>query len=139
MKTTVIKINPTDNVYVALTDLKKGEIVNGIELQTDVPVKHKFAETDFAPGDLLKMYGLTIGKASQPIRKGEHITTFNVKHVAESYSQRHPVSTWNKPDISKFENRTFQGFHRPDGRVGTANYWVVVPMVFLRKSECGSD
>lgn len=135
MKTTVIKINPSDNVYVALTDLKKGEFVNGIELQTDVPVKHKFAETDFATGDLLKMYGLTIGKASQPIRKGEHITTFNVKHVAESYTQRHPVSTWNKPDISKFENRTFQGFHRPDGRVGTANYWVVVPMVFCENQN----
>ena len=55
MKAKAIKINPSDNVYVALTDLKKGEVLEGIELKTDVPVKHKFAEFDFATGDLLKM------------------------------------------------------------------------------------
>jgi altronate hydrolase len=37
---------------------------------------------------------------------------------------------WIKPDVSKFVNRTFNGYHRSDGSVGTANYWVVIPMVF---------
>lgn len=135
MKAKAIKINPSDNVYVALTDLKKGEVLEGIELKTDVPVKHKFAEFDFATGDLLKMYGLTIGKAAQPIQQGEHITTFNVKHVAESYGERVPNLEWQKPDISKFEGRTFNGFHRADGRVGSANYWLVVPMVFCENQN----
>ena len=131
----VIKINPADNVFVALTDLKKGEVHNDITLVTDVPVKHKFAESDLAAGDFLKMYGLVIGKAASPIQKGEHITTFNVKHVAESYSGRQPFTSWNQPDASKFENRTFNGFHRADGKVGTANYWVVVPMVFCENQN----
>ncbi len=135
MKRTTLKVNPSDNVFVALTDLQKGEIVEGITLKTDVPVKHKFAEYDFAEGDLIKMYGLTIGKASKPIQQGEHITTFNVKHVAESYGERTPDLSWSKPDTSKFEGRTFMGFHRADGRVGTANYWLVVPMVFCENQN----
>ncbi len=135
MKTKIIKITPTDNVYVALTDLKKGEVLEGITLITDVPVKHKLAEDDLAVGDLVKMYGLTIGKAAIPIQRGEHITTFNVKHVAEVYGERKPQLTWHKPDISKFEHRTFQGFHRADGRVGTANYWLVIPMVFCENQN----
>ncbi|MDP2613923.1 UxaA family hydrolase, partial [Oceanobacter sp. 2_MG-2023] len=38
--------------------------------------------------------------------------------------------TWTAPDISNFEGRTFDGFHRKDGKVGTANYWLVIPLTF---------
>ncbi|WP_222949655.1 UxaA family hydrolase, partial [Micromonospora chalcea] len=37
---------------------------------------------------------------------------------------------WQKPDVSRFANRTFNGYHRKDGRVGTANYWLFIPTVF---------
>ncbi|RYY90834.1 MAG: altronate dehydratase, partial [Chitinophagaceae bacterium] len=37
---------------------------------------------------------------------------------------------WSAPDVSKFAGRTFNGYHRPDGRVGTANYWLFIPTVF---------
>ena len=130
-----VKINATDNVFVALSDLKKGEIHHGIELKMDIPAKHKFAENDFQVGDYIKMYGITVGKASQAIQKGEQITVFNTKHEAEKYGKRIANLTWQKPDTSKFENRTFNGYHRADGKVGTANYWVFIPMVFCENQN----
>lgn len=130
-----IKINPTDNVFVALSDLKKGEIHQNIELVTDIPAKHKFAENEFQIGDFIRMYGVIVGKASQLIRKGEQITIFNTKHEAEKFGKRQPVVAWQKPDISRFEGRTFNGFHRNDGKVGTANYWVFIPMVFCENQN----
>jgi altronate hydrolase len=133
MKT--LKIHQSDNVWVALTNLSKGDIEQGITLLMDIPSKHKFAETDLQTGDLVRMYGLVVGKASQPIRAGEQITTFNVKHQAETFSVRQANLSWNKPSVDKFANRTFMGYHRTNGRVGTANYWLVVPMVFCENQN----
>jgi altronate hydrolase len=133
-----IKINPSDNVYVALSDLKKGEIHNGIELTMDIPAKHKFAEYDLNSGDIVKMYGIKVGKAVQNIQKGEQITIFNTKHEAEKYGNRIPSLKWQKPDVSKFINRTFNGYHRADGKVGTANYWVFIPLVFCENQNLES-
>ncbi len=129
------KINQTDNVFVALADLKKGEIHNGIELIMDIPAKHKVSETNLITGDFIKMYGITVGKASQPIKKGEQITTFNTKHEAEKFGKRLPTASWQKPNITKFIGRTFNGFHRKDGKVGTANYWVFIPLVFCENQN----
>jgi altronate hydrolase len=61
---------------------------------------------------------------------GSAITTHNVKHKAAAYSNRTSNTTWNAPDTLKWKNKTFDGFHRSDGQVGTANYWIVVPLVF---------
>lgn len=133
-----VKINPTDNVFVALTDLQKGEIHHTIELKMDINAKHKFAENDLNIGDFIRMYGIIVGKASQTIQKGEQITTFNTKHEAEKYGKRLPAEPWIAPDISKFQQRTFNGFHRADGKVGTANYWVFIPLVFCENQNLES-
>jgi altronate hydrolase len=130
-----VKINQTDNVFVALSDLKNGEIHQNITLVSDVPAKHKFAEKEFQIGDFIRMYGVKVGKAVQLIKKGEQITIFNTKHEAENFGKRTPANTWQKPDISRFEGRTFNGFHRADGKVGTANYWVFIPMVFCENQN----
>jgi altronate hydrolase len=53
-----------------------------------------------------------------------------VKHAASGFQLSERRTNWRKPDVSKFINRTFNGFHRADGKVGTANYWLVIPMVF---------
>lgn len=130
----VLKINPTDNVLVALQNLKQGEniVFEGEEytLLLDVPAKHKFVTQDLNEGDLIQMYGVTIGKAKQPIKKGEIITTFNVKHATNEIKKRIPNLAWQKPDISRFKDRTFLGYHRTDGKVGTMNYWLIIPLVF---------
>lgn len=132
-----LKVHPSDNVWVALTDLKKGETHQDIVLSMDIPAKHKFTENALAIGDSVFMYGVLVGKAKQAIGKGEQITTFNLKHDAEAFSGRKANLQWNKPDVSRFEGRTFMGYHRSDGRVGTANYWLVVPMVFCENQNVG--
>lgn len=129
-----MKVHPADNVLVALDDLSANETVsyNGDEytLVNRVPAKHKFVIKDMNPGDEIYMYGVLVGKAETEIPAGSRITTSNVKHAASSFQAGERKFEWHQPDISKFANKTFNGFHRPDGKVGTANYWLVIPMVF---------
>ena len=131
----ILKIHPNDNVIVALRRLEAGEVIGyeGVdyELPYAVEAKHKFVTHALAVGDAVLMYGVLVGRAKQPIRRGEPITTFNLKHDSEPYStaQRQP-QTWTPPDVSKWQKRTFKGYRRPDGKVGTYNYWLVLPLVF---------
>jgi altronate hydrolase len=131
---TILKVHPQDNVLVALINLEKGKKVEfeGVEYEIQEPVKakHKFAMTNLAPGDSIIMYGVLVGKAQQAISKGGLISTSNVKHAANDFTIGERRSDWEVPDISRFAGRTFNGYYRADGSVGTANYWVVVPMVF---------
>lgn len=134
MSNTFLKIHPADNVLVALTDLRAGTQIsyNGtsITLQNDVPAKHKFVINDLGEGADVIMYGIIVGKTMSPIPQGGAIGTHNVKHKAASFESRQSSFTWTPPDVSKFSTRTFNGYHRQDGQVGTANYWLVVPLVF---------
>ncbi|KAA9038060.1 altronate dehydratase [Ginsengibacter hankyongi] len=134
MNHTVTKVHPDDNVLVALTNLEDGNKVsyNGEEYTIigKVPAKHKFVTRDLLPGDELFMYGVLVGKAQSFIPRGSAITTANVKHAANSFEVGERKLDWQKPDVSKFTNKTFLGFHRADGKVGTANYWLVIPLVF---------
>ncbi len=129
-----LKIHPQDNVVVALSDLKAGEevIINGhaLKLTDNIPGKHKFAEKELKPDAEVIMYGVLVGRATQPIRAGGVIGTHNLKHKAAPYGKRTKQVQWTPPDVSKFRNRTFMGYHRQDGQVGTANYWLVIPLVF---------
>lgn len=130
----VLKVHPDDNLIVALDTINAGEkIVWGGEefvLPQTVQAKHKFAAVNFQVGDALYMYGVLVGKAFQPIKKGEVITTFNVKHAASEVVVRPSTFQWKSPDVSVFAKRTFDGYHRNDGKVGVANYWLVIPLVF---------
>lgn len=134
MSNRFLKIHPSDNVWVALSDLKAGETVsvNGAQLtlSDDIPAKHKFVERDLKPDDEIIMYGILVGKAVQPIKAGGAIGTHNIKHKASPYSGKTKSYSWTPPDVSKFKDKTFMGYHRADGQVGTANYWLVIPLVF---------
>jgi altronate hydrolase len=134
MKQRLVKVHPDDNVVVALTDLAKGENVNfnGEEfiLQDNIPAKHKFVTTDLNTGDSVMMYGVLVGTAQINIPKGGIISTSNLKHAAEPFAYRKTNYEWKAPDVSRFSNRTFNGYHRSNGEVGTANYWLFIPTVF---------
>jgi altronate hydrolase len=129
-----LQIHPKDNVLVALTSLKKGDEAGSGDrtffLASDVPAKHKFATTTLQPGDTVVMYGITIGKAIEPIGQGELITTRNVRHDAATVERKLATLGWNAPDVSRWRSQTFAGYHRSDGQVGTRNYWLVIPLVF---------
>ncbi|HET7116323.1 MAG TPA: altronate dehydratase family protein [Hanamia sp.] len=133
-KVQILKIHPKDNVIVALTDLRKNDIVqwNGIDylLKENIPAKHKFFESDMKAGEEIFMYGVLVGKTQADVEKGSRVSVENVKHAAQPYSYRSVKPEWHAPDVSKFANKTFNGYHRSDGRVGTANYWIFIPTVF---------
>lgn len=135
MQETILQVNPQDNVLVALRNLPKGQEVtyNGHQylLAEDIPAKHKFTTQALAPGDPVIMYGVLVGKAKEGIPVGARISTANLKHASGEYklsSQR--KTSWHIPDSKAWQQKTFNGFHRGDGSVGTANYWLIVPLVF---------
>jgi altronate hydrolase len=130
-----LRIHPHDDVLVALTDFKAGESIDMYEatltVVTPVRAKHKIALRDFAADDPIHMYGVLVGRATHAIRRGEALTTENVRHDASPVDLTAAVGrTWQAPDTRRFAGRTFDGFHRADGRVGTRNLWLVLPLVF---------
>jgi len=135
MTTALLRIHPDDDMLVALRDLADGETLthDGDTLTTVGPVamKHKLALRDVAAGDLLKLYGVTVGRATQPIRRGEAVTTANLEHhTAEVQLGETAAYAWQAPDVSGWAGQTFDGIVRADGRIGTANHWLVFPLVF---------
>jgi altronate hydrolase len=134
MKQQVLKVHPNDNVLVALASLSKGTVVRydntEYTLLDDIPAKHKFFMDDLQAGEPVTMYGVLVGRAQYDVKRGNRLTTDNTKHAANAYSWRNANYHWTKPDISEFAGKTFNGFHRADGRVGTANYWLFIPTVF---------
>ncbi len=130
----MLKVHPADNVIVALQDLQQGETIHyrGKDhvLADDINAKHKFFEKDMQPGEKVIMYGVLVGTTQRFIPQGGLMTTENVKHAADPFVYRPSHYRWTPPDASRFVDRTFNGYHRNDGRVGTANHWLFVPTVF---------
>ena len=130
----LLRIDPRDNVLVALTPLAAGEPVAyaGIEYAplTNIPAKHKFAMHDLPVGSQIIMYGGVVGRVREPIARGGLLSTRNVQHDATDFARKDTEFHWTAPDVARWEQRTFDGYHRADGQVGTRNYWLVIPLVF---------
>lgn len=129
-----LQIDISDNVLVALQDLVKGSEITvenqSFYLADDIQAKHKFSLTELVTGQEIFMYGVLVGRASKYIPQGGLLTLENVIHAANDFVLGKRKLDWVKPDVSPYLNKTFLGFHRSDGSVGTANYWVVIPLVF---------
>ncbi len=130
----IAKVHPKDNIIAALDHLPAGATLywegDTIVLTEEIPAKHKFNACDLAEGDPVIMYGVLIGKATRPIPRGSRISRENVHHEAEPFVVRESTFQWEQPDVGRWQDRTFNGFHRADGKVGTRNYWLVIPLVF---------
>ena len=128
------RLHPDDDAIVALRNLRAGDTAaldgRTWTLRSDVAAKHKFAACDFAAGDLVKMYGTIAGRTLCAVAAGELLSRENVTHATASPVARATDFRWQPPDVSRWRWRTFDGFRRADGRCGTANHWLVVPMVF---------
>ncbi|MCU7618812.1 altronate dehydratase family protein [Chryseobacterium sp. PBS4-4] len=139
MQKKVLKVNPKDNVIVALMDLPAGESVHldgtDYTILKDIKAKHKFAAVDFEDGDHILMYGVIVGKANQSISQGEVITTENVKHQSAKVVGKTDTLGWTPPNVDKWKDRTFMGYHREDGQVGTENVWLFFPLVFCENKN----
>lgn len=127
-------VHPGDNIATALNHLPANTSLEmadrRLNLVEDIPVKHKFALDSLKPGDQVYMYGVLVGVAIEEIAQGARITTSNLKHAAEEYSGKKAQYQWQAPDVTAFAGRSFMGYHRKNGKVGTMNQWLVVPLVF---------
>ena len=131
---TFLKINPTDNVGVALQPLSKGEVIDvdgqRITLLTSVPAGHKCTLKDIAEGENVIKYGFPIGHALHAIRQGSYLDHEDIRtNLAGTldYSDIHPKGLC-KPEPSG-EQLKFQGYVRSDGQVGIRNEVWVIPTV----------
>ena len=122
-----------------MVDLSKGDVVSSIAgeitLLDDVSAKHKYAAVDFEVDADVIMYGVLVGKAVVPIKKGALISTANIHHASGEFRVGQRKTHWVSPDVSKWKDRTFLGYHRADGAVGTKNYWLLIPLVFCENKN----
>jgi altronate hydrolase len=143
MPETALQLDARDNVIVALATLEVGTVARygpldasaSCSVTQTIPAKQKMALKAFQPGDLIVMYGMVVGEVTEPIPSGGLITTRNIRHRAGDYSTARQAAKPHPgiiaaPDASPWATRTFMGYRRADGQVGTRNYWIVVPLVF---------
>jgi len=125
-----LKVHTGDNVLVALSNLTAGDKIEQLTLSENIPAKHKFTVHPLKAGDPVIMYGVLVGKATMDIPAGGLLSVKNIHHATHDFGIGKRKTEWNIPDTSAFRNRSFMGFQRSDGKTGTANYWLVIPLVF---------
>lgn len=130
----VLQINKEDNVLIALRNLSMGTHIYHHScryiLLEDIPAKHKFFTADLKAGEPVYMYGTVVGKVNKNVKTGALMSVDNTFHATDEFRIGSFAFNWQKPDVGRFKQKCFKGFHRSDGKVGTANYWLFIPTVF---------
>lgn len=127
-----LRINENDNVVVALSDLKKGDIIKFDETEVivneDIKRGHKVAIKIINENENVIKYGAPIGHAIKKILPGETVHTHNTKTNLDGISEYKFNQSLNK-NIFKNRNLTFNGYKRENGNVGIRNELWIVPTV----------
>ena len=133
----LVWLDAKDNVAVAIDSLARGELVDiageRLTLEQDIPAGHKVAVAEVIEGEPVIKYGQPIGLATAAIKPGQHVHTRNLSdhHVVSD-----DLSCLSPPPSPPSLKRQFDGFHRPDGRVGTRNYVVLLSTVNCSATVC---
>lgn len=136
---TFLRIDARDNVAVALTNLEKDcEIqMEGTKvlLRDAVKAKHKFLLEDIYENGQVIMYGVTVGRAKMNLQAGDLLDLNNLVHAVDKPKIRETNYHWSAPSLDFLETKTFKGFKRSKNECGTANYWLVIPLVFCENKN----
>ncbi len=128
-----IHLHPDDEVAVARVPLAPG-----LRLQTPagevrvsrlIPTGHKVALRAIEAGAAVHKYGQVIGFATAPIAPGNHVHSHNLGVGSLTHDYAIGADVRPVEPVPAAERRTFMGFRRPDGRVGTRNYVAVISTV----------
>lgn len=130
-----IRINPADNVAVALADLRSGETACGVELATDVPAGHKFTLKVFSCGEDVIKYGFPIGHVTADVGIGCHIDHNIIRTNLDGLLDYIYTPACHDPAPAP-EKPEFLGFRRADGRVGVRNQIWIIPTVGCVNGIC---
>jgi altronate dehydratase len=115
-----VRLHPDDNVVVAV------ETVETVFGET-VPRGHKIATDSIPTGKRVRRYGQIIGAATCDIPKGAHVHDHNLG--MEKHHQQHVYGSDIRSVTPAARLDSFDGFHRPTGKIGTRNYVGVVTSV----------
>jgi altronate hydrolase len=136
-----LRLHPQDNVAIAKANLQVGAVLDlgtapQIRVRRFIPSGHKIALQEIAMGEAVRRYGQAIGFATQPIPSGEQVHTHNlgVQEFTRDYAfgvEAQPVAY-----VPESQRRTFLGFQRPNGRVGTRNYIALISTVNCSAHTC---
>jgi altronate hydrolase len=135
-----IIVNEKDNVAVVKNENAPGLVMqlpwgDLVALRSSVPPGHRFATRDVPTGEFVRQYGQPIG-TSLGIEKGEWISHDNMTDEVPVVRDLSEELYNPEPDyFAVGETDTFQGFRRPDGRVGTRNYVLIVPTSMCASHE----
>ncbi len=122
----VIRLHPADNVVVALTALPADTSIGGENVVTldAIPFGHKIATKAIRKGEPVRKYGQVLGVATADIEAGAHVHVHNVG-FSDLRSEAEKIAAFRSDE----RPRSFMGFKRADGRVGTRNYVAVLTSV----------
>lgn len=130
-KAKIVQINPEDNVVVAIAPIQQGDeiAVNGeiITAAEDIPQGHKVAVRDIGENEQIVKYGVSIGHATENIKTGHWVHTHDMKTNLSGEVVYHYEPAVPAPKTMPTE--TFEGYVRPDGRVGIRNEIWIIPTV----------
>ncbi|MFS8188756.1 UxaA family hydrolase [Rossellomorea marisflavi] len=138
LNSSTIVIHERDNVLIALRDFEAGErVVDGdreVVLREAVPAGHKIAREPIQKNENVIKFGMPIGRASEPIDRGDWIHTHNVVTNLKGTLQYDYKPTDDKI-VPKPSTKTFQGYIRENGEVGIRNeIWIINTVGCINKT-----
>ena len=122
-----LTLHPQDNIAIALADIAAGDACGEVTVQHPVARGHKFAISAIEAGQNVLRYGQIIGQATADIAVGDHVHVHNLGMGAHAQDYAHASEA--TPLETADNTRTFDGYHRADGRVGTRNYLGILTSV----------
>jgi altronate hydrolase len=133
LSTATIRLHPLDNIVIAKTSLQAGtrltDAHGDIIVQQTIPSGHKLAVTSITVGEVVRRYGQIIGFATRSIAPGDHVHSHNLS--VGDFARDYAFGVDVKPIdlVPETERRTFRGYRRANGRVGTRNYLALISTV----------
>lgn len=136
-----VHLHPIDDVAIAKVPLSAGTILpdapwGEVTVVRLIPTGHKVALRAVAQGDAVRRYGHTIGFATAPIAPGDHVHSHNLGVGAMTMDYAFGVDVLPVDYVPAAQRRTFMGFARPNGAVGTRNYIAIISSVNCSASVC---
>ncbi|MEJ1156975.1 UxaA family hydrolase [Prosthecomicrobium sp. N25] len=124
-----IRLQPQDTVVVAVDTIETGAAVAGVTARARVPRGHKMATVPMPAGAPVVKFGQIIAFATADIAPGDHVHSHNC--AFQAFARDYAFASEARPEeILPVEARaTFEGFRRPDGKVGTRNYVAILSSV----------
>lgn len=135
-----IIVDPRDNLAVIKKEVPAGLSVRLpddriVHVQEAIPSGHRFAIRPVPPGELVLQFGQPIG-TSLGIAEGGWVSCANMSNDIPIVRGISEGLCTPPPDyIPETQRATFEGFRRPDGRVGTRNYILIVPTSMCASHE----